>query len=88
MPTISVFYGIMIRMFFCDVEEHNIPHIHIKYAEYEAVMSIESGYLLAGDLPRKQLRLVQAWVELRQDELRNDWLLAVNGKQPNPILPL
>ena len=28
MPTISMFYGILIRMFFRDIEKHHVPHIH------------------------------------------------------------
>ena len=88
MPVISMFYGIIIRMFLLDNQQHNLPHIHVKYAEYEAVLSLEDGEILAGELPRKQLRLVQAWVELRRDELMADWLLAANGRNPSSILPL
>jgi len=39
-------------------------------------------------LPRKQLRLAQAWIELRRDELLADWELVVNGEQPYKIAPL
>jgi hypothetical protein len=44
--------------------------------------------MLAGELPRKQLRLVQAWTELHRDELQADWELAVAGEKPYKITPL
>ena len=59
-----------------------------KYAEFEASIRIEDGEILAGDLPRKQLRLVQAWTELHRDELLADWELAVAGETPYKISPL
>lgn len=86
MPIISMFYGIIIRMFLIDNKRHDLPHIHAKYAEPEASVSI--GEILAGDLPRKQLRLVQAWIELHRDEVLADWDLAVGGENPYKIDPL
>ena len=50
-----------------------------------AAYSIEDGSVLAGDLPRKKRKLVVAWIEIHQDDLRADWQLAVNGKKPFPI---
>ncbi|MGH6636667.1 MAG: DUF4160 domain-containing protein [Gammaproteobacteria bacterium] len=87
MPIISMFYGIIIRMYLIDNQHHNLPHIHAKYAEFEASMGIADGAILAGELPRKQLRLVQAWIELHYDELA-DWELAIGGKTPYKIAPL
>ena len=69
MPIISMFYGIIIRMYLLDNKQHSLPHIHAKYAEFEASITIKDGEIIAGELPRKQLRLVQAWVELYKDEL-------------------
>ena len=88
MPIISMFYGIIIRMYLIDHKNHNLPHFHAKYAEYEVSISIEDGEVLAGELPRKQLRLVQAWIELHRDELQADWELAVAGETPYKITPL
>jgi len=88
MPTISMFFGIIIRMFFTDNKEHKIPHIHVQYNEFEAIYAIESGELLAGELPRKQARLVEAWIEIRKEDLLADWQLAVNGEAPFKIDPL
>jgi hypothetical protein len=53
-----MFYGIIIRMYLLDNQHHNLAHIHAKYAEFEASIGIADGEILAGDLPRKQLRLV------------------------------
>lgn len=88
MPIISMFYGIIVRLYLLDNRHHNAPHIHARYAESEASVSIEDGEILAGNLPRKQLRLVQAWIELHRDELMADWELAVNGEEPYKIKPL
>ena len=60
MPTISMFYGIIILMYFYDNKKHNTPHIHAEYAEYEASIAIEDGKVLSGELPSKKLKLVQA----------------------------
>jgi hypothetical protein len=88
MPVISMFYGIIIRMYLIDKQHHHLPHIHAKYPEFEASISIEEGEILVGELPRKQLRLVQAWIELHRDELMADWELAVSGDNPYKIAPL
>ncbi len=88
MPVISMFYGIIIRLYLIDNKHHNIPHIHARYAEFEASINISDGEILAGSLPRKQLRLVQAWIELHQDELYADWTLAIEGQAPFKISPL
>lgn len=88
MPIISMFYGVIIRLYLIDNKHHNLPHIHAKYNEFEASIAIDDGEILAGDLPRKQLRLVQAWIELHRDELVADWELAVAGESPYKIQPL
>jgi hypothetical protein len=88
MPVISMFYGIIIQLFFFDTDKHNKPHIHARYAEYNASIDIETAEILEGELPKKQLRLVQAWIELHKEELMADWLLAVNGNPPYKIEPL
>jgi hypothetical protein len=75
-------------MYLIDNQHHNLPHFHAKYAEFEASISIEDGEVLSGELPRKQLRLVQAWIELHRDELQADWELAVSGENPYKITPL
>jgi hypothetical protein len=87
MPTISMFYGIIIRMSFAP-GEHQPPHFHAYYNEFRATFVLDSLDVLTGELPRRQLRLVQAWAELHQDELRANWQLAMNGETPQRIQPL
>jgi addiction module HigA family antidote len=88
MPTIPIFYGIQIMMYFYDNGKHNIPHIHAEYQDDEAVYSILDGEVISGSLPRKQTRLVQTWIELYQESLLIDWKLAVAGQEPFRIEPL
>jgi hypothetical protein len=85
MPTISMFYGILVKMFFYDTDQHHTPHIHAEFQGETAVYDIEDGVLLAGKLPPKKHKLVVAWIEIHQDDLKADWELAVNGKKPFPI---
>jgi hypothetical protein len=87
MPTISMFYGIVIRMY-CDRSEHNPPHFHAYYQEHNAVVNIDSCEIVAGKLPPKQAKLVTAWAELHKDELLADWQLASDGELPFGIDPL
>lgn len=88
MPILSVFYGIIVRMYFFDNQQHHLPHIHVEYQGNRAVFGIDSAELMEGTLPRKQLRLVQAWIELHREELAADWQLAANGEEPVRIAPL
>jgi len=81
MPTISMFYGVIIKMFFRDNERHKLPHIHAEYQGHVGVYSIPEGELLAGSLPINKQKLVIAWIEIRKDELMADWNLAVNGQK-------
>ncbi|HTQ99457.1 MAG TPA: DUF4160 domain-containing protein [Candidatus Acidoferrum sp.] len=85
MPTISMFYGILIRMFYKDTDKHHVPHIHADYQGAVAVYSISDGAVLAGSLPHNKHKLVVAWIELHQEDLLADWQLAVSGRPPFPI---
>jgi len=87
-PTISMFYGILVMMYFRDNHRHNLPHIHVRYQGQEASLSIEDGTLLDGTLPLRQLRMVQVWIDLHKEDLFLDWELAVNGETPFRIAPL
>ena len=88
MPEIARFYGIIIRMFMEPATEHNRPHFHVYYQEFVAVIGIDTIEVLAGELPRKQIRLVFAWAELHHDELVKDWNLLQSGQLPFKIEPL
>jgi hypothetical protein len=87
MPTISMFYGIIIRMY-CSPREHNPPHIHAYYQDYKAVINIRACEISEGKLPQKQTKLVLAWAEIHNEELLADWELASKGELPFPIEPL
>ena len=88
MPTISMFYGVIIYMFFFDDKKHHRPHIHAHYSEDSAVIAIEDGEVLGGSLPNKKMKLVQAWVEIHREDLMADWKLATEGQQLFKIDPL
>jgi len=88
MPTISMFYGILVAIFFEDNSRHNLPHIHVRYQGMKAAIAIEDGTMLAGNFPPKQLRMVQVWIDLHKDELFADWELALSGEEPFRIAPL
>lgn len=88
MPELCRFYGIIIRMYFEAMEPHHTPHFHAYYQEEVAVYKIDSVELLAGSLPKRQQRLVEAWAELHQQELLLDWERLQTGNPPLPIAPL
>ena len=87
MPTISMFYGIIVRMYFAP-GEHHPPHFHVYYSEYKASVHIRTCEIIEGNLPRRQQRLVLAWAELHQEELMANWNLVMNGENPFKIPPL
>ena len=62
MPTISMFYGIIVRMMFMDTQQNHLPHLHIEYQGVQTVISIPDGNFLEGDIPAQKLRMVQAWI--------------------------
>jgi len=88
MPTISMFYGILILMYFYDDKKHNCPHIHAEYGEHQVSITIEDGTVLAGSLPKAKMKLVQAWIEIHKEDLLADWKLAVTGEAVFKIEPL
>ena len=87
MPTISMFFGIIIRIYFAP-KEHQPPHFHAYYAEHKAAVDIQTCEILEGELPKKQKKLVLAWAELHQEELMANWKLVMNGENPFKINPL
>lgn len=87
MPTISMFFGILMKMYREQGGKHKIPHIHAEYADFEAVFDFE-GNLLEGELPRKQRKYVEAWILLHEDELRANWKLLQAGEPFFKIKPL
>ncbi len=73
MPLISSFYGILIYMFKELNSPHKKPHIHAVFSGEKLSMAFD-GEVLVGSLPRKQMKLVDAWVALHEDELNASWI--------------
>lgn len=73
MPVLCMFYGIIVRMYRELGGKHNIPHIHVEYSGQEAVIGLD-GTVLEGKLPKSQMKLVDAWMEIHKDDL------AANGR--------
>jgi len=67
---------------------HHAAHFHAYYQEAVAVFGITPVELIAGSLPKRQQRLVEAWAELHQAELLADWQRLQGGQRPLPIEPL
>jgi Domain of unknown function (DUF4160) len=88
MPELSRFFGIIIRMYWEVNAPHHTPHFHAYYQDDVAVYSFDPVELIAGSLPRRQRRFVEAWAELHEAELRDDWDLLQAGQTPVPIDPL
>lgn len=87
MHEICSFYNIIIQMFFDDKSKHYKPHFHVRFAEYEALIGVD-GELISGNLPIKQLRIVQGWAALHEDELYRAWNNAVRNLPIDKIEPL
>lgn len=88
MPEISRFFGIIIRMFAEAGVPHHSPHFHVYYQNHAAVYQIETLDIIGGELPRRQQRLVEAWAELHQGELMENWDRLQSGRLPYRIAPL
>jgi hypothetical protein len=88
MPIISMFYGLIVSMYYLDTKQHHLPHIHVRFQGNEAVYSIYDGTIIEGELAINKHKLVVAWIELHKDELLADWELAVSGQKIFPIAPL
>ncbi len=88
MAIISMFYGIIISMYYFDNKQHKVPHIHVKYQGEEAVFSILDGKILEGNMKTNKKKLVEAWILIHEDELMADWELAINGEEIFKIDPL
>jgi len=83
-----MFYGILVLMYFRDNQRHSLPHIHVRYQDCEAVIAIQDGAVLEGEIPPRQLRMVQVWMDIHHEDLMLDWNLAVSGEPPFRIAPL
>ena len=87
MPTLSLFFGIIIKMYREINSKHKLPHIHAEYQEDEAVISLD-GEVLSGSLPPIKLKLVLAWMEIHNEDLQDNWKILSEGKEFFKIDPL
>ena len=87
MPTLSMFYGIIITMYREVGGRHHIPHFHAEYQGQEAAISFE-GEVLEGTIPQKKLKLVIAWAEIHKEDLEANWKLLSEGREYFKIDPL
>jgi hypothetical protein len=67
---------------------HHVAHFHAYCQDEVGIFSIDPVELIAGSLSRRQTRLVEAWAELHQAELKIDWQRLQEGQKPAPIEPL
>jgi len=79
---ISEFYGIVIKM---HVGDHPPPHIHVRYNEFKAKVTIKSGEILKGSLPPDVVRRVEVWRRTNRGALVKRWSKAQAGIQPQWI---
>jgi hypothetical protein len=88
MPELSRFYGVIVRMYMEAGAPHHLPHFHAYYGDDVGVFGLDPIELIAGSLPRRPRRLVEAWAELHVDELTVDWARLQAGQSALPIDPL
>lgn len=88
MPELARFLGIIVRMYAEPNAPHHRPHFHAYYQDDVAVYAIDVIEIIAGQFPRRQHRLVEAWAELHQDELLENWGRLQEGEPPFEIEPL
>lgn len=84
MPEICRFFGIIIAMF---ADDHNPPHFHIRYGDYQAIVTIEKG-VVKGEITSSVLKQVFRWMELHKEELMMNWVRLQNGEEVHKINPL
>lgn len=85
MPTLAIFYGIVISVYWTD---HPPPHVHARYGGFEAQIDIMAARIIAGSLPPRARRMVLRWTREHQAELMAAWQAASVGAAPAPIAPL
>ena len=87
MPVLSMFFGIIVRMYRETGGKHNLPHIHAEYGEEEIVIALD-GRVLEGSIPRGKMKLLDAWMEIHREDLEANWKLLSGGEQFFRIEPL
>ena len=89
MPVLSMFFGIIVRMYREEGGKHNMPHLHAEYSGEEIVMALD-GTILEGEknFPRNKRKMLEVWMEIHREDLEANWKLLSNGEQFFRIDPL
>lgn len=87
MPTLSMFYGIIVKMYNEKGGQHNLPHIHAEYQDDNIVIDLD-GNIIEGSFPKGKLKLLLAWIEIHRDDLLANWKLLSAGDGYFKIQPL
>ena len=87
MPTLSIFFGIIVKMYNEKGGKHNIPHIHAEYQDCEIAVDFE-GNIIDGEFPNAKLKLLLAWIEIHKEDLYANWKLLSAGDGYFKIEPL
>ncbi|MBA4181285.1 MAG: transcriptional regulator [Anaerolinea sp.] len=85
MPTLAVFYGIVVTMY---ADDHRFPHFHVRYPEYRASYALQPRAIIAGELPSRAARLVEEWASLHEKELEDNWQRVRSSRPIQRIPPL
>ncbi len=87
MSTLSIFYGIIVKMYNEQGGQHNQPHIHAEYQEHNVIVDLD-GNVLEGSLPKGKMKLLLAWIEIHREDLNANWTLLSSGDGYFKIDPL
>ena len=87
MPTLCIFFGIIVRMYNEKGGQHSVPHLHAEYQDYTVVVDFD-GNILEGEFPKSKLKLLVAWMEIHKEDLEANWKLLSNGDGFFKIDPL
>lgn len=85
MPEISALLGLSFYLYFFDNQQHKLPHLHVKYGNYELIVAIETGECLEGYLPSKQRKRAEQHIAKHRADFLNMWHKAVNGENPGKL---
>jgi hypothetical protein len=87
MPILSLFYGIIVRMYMETSGKHKKPHVHAEYSGEKIVVALD-GEILEGAIPTNKMKLLEAWMEIHKEDLEANWKLLSSGEQYFRIDPL
>ena len=87
LPVLSLFFGIIVRMYMESSGRHKKPHIHAEYSGEEVAIALD-GEILEGAIPTNKMKLLEAWMEIHREDLEANWKLLSSGDQCFKIDPL